>query len=75
LFELWTTEMTKCISAGQKDGTIRTDQSAADMAEFVISSLQGTILRAKAERDPRILARFQRSTSLFLASHKAREAA
>ena len=74
LFKLWTTEMTECLSAGQKDGSIRTDQSATDMAEFVISSLQGTILRAKAERDPRILTRFQKSTSLYLASCKASEA-
>lgn len=68
LFKTWTIDMAACIADGQKDGTIRDNQSAMALAEFVISAFEGTIARATVERDPSVLERFRETTLTVLAS-------
>ena len=66
LFKTWTTEVADCITDGQNDGTIRDNQSATELAQFVISSFEGTIMRAKVDRDPSQMALFISSITSFL---------
>jgi len=68
LFNTWTSEVAECISVGQQDGTIRDNQSATELAQFVISSFEGTIMRAKVDRDPSHMGRFITSITAFLES-------
>ncbi len=68
LFKLWAADLAACILDGQKDGTVRKDDSAKSLAEFVIGSLEGAILKAKVDRDPKVLKRLRKSVRLFLRS-------
>jgi len=66
LLKLWLTDVATCISEGQQDGTIRNDDSAENLAEFFVSSLEGSIIKARVDRDPDVLTRFRNSMALFL---------
>ncbi|MFK7964908.1 MAG: TetR family transcriptional regulator C-terminal domain-containing protein [Burkholderiaceae bacterium] len=68
IHEIRLSALTACIEEGQKDGTIRDDDKALSLAEFVIAGLEGAKLRAKVERAPAILKRYRRSIQLFLQS-------
>ena len=66
LFNIWKNDLASVIHIGQQDGTIRSNDSAANMAEFFIIGLQGAMLKAKVDRDPDVLERFRNSIQLFL---------
>lgn len=66
LFSSWVAELATCISEGQKDGSIRENQNATTLAEFVLTSYEGAILKAKVDRDPAVLERFRHSILSFL---------
>lgn len=66
LFDTWVSEIAVCISEGQNDSTIRDDEDAATLAEFVTASFEGAILKAKVDRDPAVLERFSRSILSYL---------
>jgi len=66
LFKAWVSEIATCISEGQDEGTIRDDENATTLAEFVTTSYEGAIMKAKVDRDPAVLDRFRRSILLFL---------
>jgi len=66
LFDIWKNDLASVIHTGQQDGTIRSNDSAANMAEFFIIGLQGAMLKAKVDRDPDVLERFRNSIQLFL---------
>ncbi len=68
VFTLWIDEIATCISDGQEDGTIRNDESATTLAEFVTTSYEGSILKAKVDRDPNVLERYRHSILTFLRS-------
>ncbi len=68
LFDTWVSEFAACIQDGQKDGSIRDNEDATTLAEFVTSSFEGAILKAKVDRDPAVLERFRRSILSFLRS-------
>lgn len=68
LYKTWISEVAACILEGQKDGTIRNDDKAVNLAEFVVEGFEGAKLKAKVERDPAVLNRYRKSIRLFLQS-------
>ncbi|MEP3276818.1 MAG: TetR family transcriptional regulator C-terminal domain-containing protein [Stappiaceae bacterium] len=68
LYKTWISEVAACIKEGQKDGTIRDDDRAENLAEFVVEALEGAKLKAKVEREPAVLKRYRKSIRLFLQS-------
>ena len=48
-----------CIAAAQGVGEVDSDFDAEDLAEFLLTSWQGAILRMKVERSPAALDRFK----------------
>jgi len=68
LFESWRTEVANCIREGQRDGSIRDDAKAENLAEFVVEGMQGAQLKAKIDQDPAVVSRFRKSIQLFLGS-------
>ncbi len=70
VFSMWNSKIETCISEGQTDGTIRTDEDAKTLAEFVTASYEGAILKAKVDRDPAILERFRQSILSYLKRQK-----
>jgi len=68
LYQRWNKDIESCIRAGQKEGTIRDEESAKNLAEFVTTGFQGAVLKAKVDRDPKVLDRFRKSMLLFLKS-------
>lgn len=69
LFKSWRAEVADCIQEGQLDGTIRDDDKAVNLAEFVVEGMQGAQLKAKIEQDPAVVSRYRKSIQLFLKSH------
>lgn len=45
----WSEQVTQLLARGQAAGTVRTDYSAADLAQFFWDSWEGALLRAKAD--------------------------
>jgi TetR/AcrR family transcriptional regulator, transcriptional repressor for nem operon len=52
----WHSRLTEMLTEGQERGDVRTDRRAADMAEAVLSVIQGTFVLALSTRDKHILA-------------------
>lgn len=59
IFKEWRTSFASCIAAAQRAGEIDSDFDAKDLAEFLLTSWQGAILRMKVERSPAALERFK----------------
>ncbi|MCQ4189408.1 TetR/AcrR family transcriptional regulator [Methylocystis suflitae] len=59
IFEEWRTPFAACIAAAQEKGEIASDFDATELAEFLLASWQGAILRMKVERSPAALERFK----------------
>ena len=55
----WRAPFATCIAAGQRSGEIASTFSPDDLAEFLLASWQGAILRMKVERSPAALERFK----------------
>ena len=68
LYEGWIADVAACIKDGQLDGTIRDDDTAANLAEFVVEGIEGAKLKAKIDQDPGAVKRFRKSVKLFLQS-------
>jgi len=60
IFERWRVPFADCIAEGQAAGEIAGDFSPLDLADFLLSSWQGAMLRMKVERSPELLERFKR---------------
>jgi TetR/AcrR family transcriptional repressor of nem operon len=60
IFERWRVPFADCIAEGQAAGEIAGDFSPLDLADFLLSSWQGAMLRMKVERSPEPLERFKR---------------
>ena len=62
IFVRWREPFARCLEEADAAGQIRLDVPAIDMADFLLASWQGAILRMKVDRSPEPLHRFQRIT-------------
>jgi len=60
IFERWRQPFAACIAEGQSTGDITKAFDAEDLADFLLSSWQGAMLRMKVERSPEPLERFKK---------------
>jgi TetR/AcrR family transcriptional regulator, transcriptional repressor for nem operon len=70
IFQEWRKPFASCIAAAQAAGEIDAQFEAAELAEFLLTSWQGAILRMKVERGPAALERFK--TIVFETVFKSR---
>jgi TetR/AcrR family transcriptional regulator, transcriptional repressor for nem operon len=59
IFQEWRTPFASCIAAAQSAGEIDSRFDATELAEFLLASWEGAILRMKVERRPAALKRFK----------------
>src|SRR5262245_10315970 len=59
IFREWRTPFAECIGEAQAAGEIATGFAPVDLAEFLLASWHGAILRMKVERSPAALERFK----------------
>src|SRR5438105_8989396 len=59
IFQEWRTLFASCIAAAQSAGQVDSKFDATDLAEFLLASWEGAILRMKVERSPAALKRFK----------------
>jgi len=57
---LWGEQISSAIADGQKQGSIRKDLKADELAAFLIDAYEGAILRTRVEKNPRALKSFVR---------------
>jgi TetR/AcrR family transcriptional repressor of nem operon len=60
IFQEWRAPFAACIAEAQAIGEIDSTFDAMDLAEFLLASWEGAILRMKVERGPAALERFQK---------------
>lgn len=60
VYREWLAPFAACIAEGQRDGSIADRFPPDDLADFLIASWEGAILRMKVERDAAPLERFKR---------------
>lgn len=60
IFEEWRSPFAACIAEAQTAGEIDDTFDPVDLAEFLLSSWEGAILRMKVERGPAALERFRK---------------
>jgi TetR/AcrR family transcriptional regulator, transcriptional repressor for nem operon len=60
IFREWRTLFASCIAAAQAAGEVDSRFDATDLAEFLLASWEGAILRMKVEQGPGALERFKR---------------
>jgi TetR/AcrR family transcriptional repressor of nem operon len=60
IFAKWRAPFASCIAEGQQAGEIDSTFDPMDLAEFLLASWEGAILRMKVERGPAALERFRR---------------
>ena len=58
VLNVWGKEISSAIADGQKQGSIRKDLKADDLAAFLIDAYEGAILRTRVEKSPRALKSF-----------------
>src|SRR5213592_648266 len=59
IFQKWCTPFASCIAAAQSAGEVDSQFDATELAEFLLASWEGAILRMKVERSPAALERFK----------------
>ena len=59
IYEEWRAPFAACIAEAQASGELATTFDATDLAEFLLASWQGAMLRMKVERGPAPLERFK----------------
>ncbi len=60
IYRAWLVPFERCIEEGQRAGEINSRFPARELAEFLLTSWEGAILRMKVERGPEPLERFKR---------------
>ena len=58
VLNLWGEQLSSALAEGQRQGSIRRDLRADDLAAFLIDSYEGAILRTRLEKKPRALESF-----------------
>lgn len=66
VYSSWIADFEACIAEGQQDGSIRSDTAARTLAEFVVTALEGSILKRKIEDDEQNLINFRKTMIMFL---------
>ena len=66
VYTSWIADIEACIAEGQEDGSIRNDEAAKVLAEFVVTALEGSVLKRKIEDDEATLIAFRKTMILFL---------
>ncbi len=59
IFREWRTLFASCIAAAQAAGEVDSRFDATELAEFLLASWEGAVLRMKVERSPAALERFK----------------
>jgi TetR/AcrR family transcriptional regulator, transcriptional repressor for nem operon len=59
IFQEWRTLFASCIAAAQSAGEVDSKFDATDLAEFLLASWEGAILRMKVQQGPAALERFK----------------
>jgi TetR/AcrR family transcriptional repressor of nem operon len=59
IFREWRTLFASCIATAQSAGEVDSHFDATELAEFLLASWEGAILRMKVERSPAALERFK----------------
>ena len=54
--QLWKSNIVELLAAGQVDGDVRQDRTADELADAVLSLIQGSLVIALSTRDKRTLA-------------------
>ncbi|MFB9837614.1 TetR/AcrR family transcriptional regulator [Actinoallomurus acaciae] len=62
IFAQWREPFARCLREADAAGQIRLEVPALDLADFLLASWQGAILRMKVDRSPEALRRFRRIT-------------
>jgi TetR/AcrR family transcriptional repressor of nem operon len=75
IFREWRTLFASCIAAAQSAGEIDSRFDARELAEFLLASWEGAILRMKVERSPAALERFKSIVFETVLSKSQRKAA
>ena len=57
---LWGEQISSVIADGQKQGSIRKDLKAGELASFLIDAYEGAIFRTRVEKSPRALRAFSK---------------
>jgi len=60
IFEEWLAPFAECIAEAQRAGEIDSTFTPAELAEFLLASWEGAILRMKVDRGPAALDRFRK---------------
>ena len=68
VLNLWDEEVTTIIRDGQKQGSIRKDLKADELAAFLFDSYEGAILRTRVEQSPRALKAFVKVVFVSIAA-------
>jgi len=68
VLNLWDGEVTTIIRDGQKQGSIRKDLKADELAAFLFDSYEGAILRTRVEQSPRALKAFVKVVFVSIAA-------
>jgi TetR/AcrR family transcriptional repressor of nem operon len=59
IFQEWRVPFVACIAEAQRAGEIDATFNPTDLAEFLLASWEGAILRMRVERSPAALDRFK----------------
>jgi TetR/AcrR family transcriptional repressor of nem operon len=59
-FKSWSAVFAQCISDGQKIGEISAEFSATSLADFLLNSWEGALLRMRADKSDAALTEFKR---------------
>jgi len=73
IFQEWRTPFAACIAEAQQAGEIDDTFDPIDLAEFLLSSWEGAILRMKVERGPAPLERFRKILFATVFANPAKE--
>ena len=60
LFERWTKDLEVAIADAQAEGAVSSDRDAGDIAAFLLDAYEGTLLRARVQRDRAPFDRFMK---------------
>jgi len=60
VLDLWGEQISSAIADGQKQGSIRKDLKADELAAFLIDAYEGAIFRTRVEKNPRALKSFSK---------------
>ncbi|WP_298845200.1 TetR/AcrR family transcriptional regulator [uncultured Roseobacter sp.] len=66
VYASWIADFEACIAEGQNDGSIRNDETPKALAAFIVTALEGSVLKRKLEDDEQTMVSFRKTMLLFL---------